>query len=91
MWMSAASLAGVWLWMTGALRQILSIPVCFLVAPLLGTTVFCKSVGALALLGCGLAALMMTRWPRTKWLLAGLILVLPQRAGNHPGAEPATA
>ncbi len=75
MWMSAASLAGVWLWMTGALRQILAIPVSFLVPPLLGTTVLCKSVGALALLACGLAALMMTRWPRTKWLLVGLILV----------------
>jgi hypothetical protein len=75
MWMTAASLAGIWLWMSGVVRRILHIPIAYLVPPLLVTALVCKSIGALVLLGCGVAALGMTRWwPRTKLPLIVLIL-----------------
>jgi hypothetical protein len=53
MWMATASLIGVWLWRTKALRQLFGIPVSWLVIVLLITTVLCKSIGALILLAVG--------------------------------------
>lgn len=60
MWMSAATLAGVWLWRTGAAR-IHGVIMPWLVSVLFVTTVLCKSLGSLLLLAAGLGALWLTR------------------------------
>ncbi len=72
MWMTAASLSGVWLWRSGALRQVCGAPVSWMLPVLLGTTVLCKSVGALVLLAAGLGALEATKQLRTRALVVAL-------------------
>ncbi|HWB20155.1 MAG TPA: hypothetical protein VG711_07645, partial [Phycisphaerales bacterium] len=54
MWMASASLIGVWLWHSHSLKKIRNIPVSVLALVQLGTTIACKSSGAIALLGVGL-------------------------------------
>jgi len=72
MWMTAASLVGVWLWRSGALRQVYGVPASWLLPVLLATTVLCKSVGALVLLVAGLGALEATKQLRTKAAIVAL-------------------
>ena len=57
MWMTSASLVGVWLWRTRALTSICHIPVSVLVVALVVITVLCKSTGAIILLLLGLGIL----------------------------------
>ena len=76
MWMTAACLAGVWLWRRKALRSVWGIDVPWLLAPLLVTTLLVKSVGALVLLAAGLAVLFAGRWLRTA-LPVGLLALVP--------------
>lgn len=57
MWMTSASLVGIWLWRTGALTSLFNVPMILLVPPLMLVTVLCKSVGAIALLMLGLGIL----------------------------------
>lgn len=57
MWMTTASLVALWLWWTGAVRRIWSMPMGYLVAVLIATTILCKSTGAIALLALGAGAL----------------------------------
>ncbi len=63
--MAAASLAGVWLWRAGSLRQLLGVPTALILPVLVVTAVLCKSIGALACLGVGLGVLFASRWGRT--------------------------
>ena len=57
MWMTAASLMGVWLWMTKALKKVYFVPMSVLVPTLLVTTAWCKSIGSLGLLVIGITTL----------------------------------
>jgi tetratricopeptide (TPR) repeat protein len=78
MWMTAASLAGWWLWRCGALKKIGQFPVGSILLPILiGTTILCRSTGALGLLACGIMLLWFTVRIRTRLLLAGLLFVAP--------------
>jgi len=65
MFLTAASLSGLWLWKTGALRSVHKVPMWMLVPALLATTVLAKSFGAIALLVGGIGALLSVRWLRT--------------------------
>ena len=77
MWMTAAAIAGVWLWLSGAVKQVAGVPVAFL-APLLAlTAAFCHSAGALVLLVAGLGTLMWVRWFRNAFPLLAMILFIP--------------
>lgn len=82
MWMSTASLLGIWLWATEGLRR-LPVPVLRSVSfvppllALLATTVLCKSYGALSLLVAGLGTLFASRGLRTRALLAVLLVIPP--------------
>ncbi len=73
LWMTCASLVGIWMWRTGALRQIKGWSISIVVAGLLVTTVLCKSAGSLALLALGTATLFATQWMSSKVFLACLI------------------
>jgi hypothetical protein len=57
MWMTSASLLGIWMWYTGALKRIGKRAAGWPVIALFVTTVFCKSTGALVLMMSGLACL----------------------------------
>jgi hypothetical protein len=64
MWMTTASLTGIWLWFTGSLKRLGQYRVGKLVAALLITTIMCKSTGALAMLLLGLGCLFSIRYMR---------------------------
>jgi hypothetical protein len=57
MWMTGASLLGIWMWRTGALKRIGKHSAGWLIIALLVTTIFCKSTGALVLMMSGLGCL----------------------------------
>src|SRR5260221_812827 len=71
---TAASLSGIWLWWTGSLVRVRKIPMRYLLAALLFTTLIVKSSGALALLAVGVGTLFFTRWCRTYLLLFALVV-----------------
>lgn len=75
MWMAAATLSGLWLWVTGTMKRLLHVPMPALVLLLLVTTVLCKSIGAVVLLAAGAGALYLTQRPQTKALLIVLLMV----------------
>jgi hypothetical protein len=77
MWMTAASLVGTWMWVTGSLKRLWGMPVGALLCVLLPTTVLCKSTGALMFLFAGLGTLFWIRWFRNPIPLLILIAVPP--------------
>lgn len=74
MYMTVASLAGIWLWWSKSLRTLFGAPIYVFVLPLLVTTVLCKSTGALMLLAFGMGALAAIRWFRTSAPLVAISL-----------------
>lgn len=83
MWMSAATLLGIWLWWTGAATRLKrgpgkgAIPMIWLLVLLVPTTVLAKSTGALALGMVGLGVLAATRWLKARIIMVGLLAVAP--------------
>lgn len=75
-WMMSASLVGVWLWLSGAVRRIGGVPLVWLLVPLVGTALSCKSLGALVLLGVGFCSLLAVKYLRWTGVLVALA-VLP--------------
>ncbi|HET6325018.1 MAG TPA: hypothetical protein VFG04_09985, partial [Planctomycetaceae bacterium] len=61
MWMVSASLLGVWMWSTGALKRIGKRSAGWFIVALVVTTIFCKSTGSLVLMITGLACLFSIR------------------------------
>lgn len=76
LWMASASLLGVWLLLSGAISKRRQAAFGALVLALLATTVLCKSLGALLLLGLGLGALLVGRLFGRAWPIL-LLLVIP--------------
>lgn len=70
MWMVTATLAGIALWQSGAVRQIRGIPMWVLIAMLFATTIMCRSSGAIVLLGVGLLVFVTVKYMRTSLALA---------------------
>ena len=91
MWMTAASLVGVWLWVTGSVKKLWGFPLGGLLCVLLPTTVLCKSTGALLFLFAGLGTLFWIRWFRNALPLVVLVAVAPvymyQRASQNWDGE----
>lgn len=77
MWMAMASLVGLWLWRSGAIRRIGGWSMPWLLVPLVGTAILCRSLGALVLFASGLAVLFLSKWLRTPVFLAAALLVAP--------------
>ena len=73
-WMSMALLIGFWLWKCGGLAQLGGWRMSLWVGLLAVTTLWCKSFGALVLLGVGLGVLFLAR--RRRWLVPLYVLVL---------------
>jgi len=78
LWMTAASLAGFWLWRCGTIKQIGPFPFGWMLLPILmGTTILCRSTGALGLLAFGMMLLWFSVRFRTRLVLAVLVLAAP--------------
>jgi hypothetical protein len=78
MWMTAASLAGWWLWRCGAIKRIGPFPFGAMLLPILiGTTILCRSTGAIALLACGVILLWFSVRVRTRLVMASVLFVAP--------------
>ena len=75
MFMTAASLCGVWLWRTRSLVRIAGYRAGYLVALVVLTAFACKNMGALVLLVAGLVLLSLTARLRTKAFLFVLLLM----------------
>lgn len=76
MWMVSASLIGLWLYCSGALRELWGYQMRWLVAGLTTTAVLCRSTGALALYLIGAACLLATRKLQKPVILL-LVLSMP--------------
>jgi hypothetical protein len=83
MFMTCATLSGLWLWRTGALTKIFGMRVGAPLAVLAATTVLCKSMGALVFLGVGIATLYTCKWMRTGLPLMLLMLIPPLYVGER--------
>ena len=77
LYMAAATLAGIWLWWTGALKQLLGISTGWLLPPMVATTILCQSWGAAALFVAGAACMSVFKRMRSNWLLIALLLIPP--------------
>lgn len=77
LWMATATLIGAWLWFSGSLRRIFEVPMLLLVIPLLGVTVWCKSLASLLLMCMGLATLYIVAKNRMRWPIVVLIALAP--------------
>lgn len=92
LWMGAASLIGLALWMAGGTRKLWGMPVALLATVLLVTGVLCKSFGATILVLVGALALVLMRGLRTSLPMA-LLVCLPatyvfvRTVGEWSGAE----
>ena len=76
LWMTSSSLAAWWLWRCGAVKRIGRIQYgTFLMLSLLGTTILCRSTGALILLILGITTLWLSVKLRSRLVLASLVLV----------------
>ena len=91
-WMTAASMAGIWLWSTGTLKQLWGLRIGWYVVAQVVTTILCKSTGSLGLLVAGIGALYVTRFLRVSLILSAL-LALPvlyvgfRTVGNWDGTN----
>jgi len=77
MWMTSATLCGIWLWATGSLTQLGKLKMYWAVPILFLTTVLCRSSGAIGLMLGGTAILFTCRWFRTAVPLLCLLVVPP--------------
>jgi len=77
LWMACASLAGVWALLAKAEKHIWKIPIAVVAIALISTTLICKSIGAMALLAFGVAALMVMKHTRLRLFLLLVVLAIP--------------
>lgn len=83
LFMTAASLAGFWLWRTRSIQKLFGLPMVWWVGGLLVTTVLCRSLGALTLLVVGVGLYFMGRSIRSA--MPALVLVVA--VGLYVGAR----
>ena len=77
MWMTSATVIGAWLWMSGSLTRMRSVPMWILVGAMAMTTLLCRSMGALALLVLGMSFLLAARVLRLNLVMALVMLLAP--------------
>lgn len=75
-WMMAATLCGIWLWKSGALKQVWNIPIKQLVIVLIISFILCRSTGAYILLLMGVLILFIGSWLRTALPLVLLVCLM---------------
>ncbi len=92
MWMASATIVAFWLWFSGTVKKMFGVPMIVHAVVLLGVTVLCKSMGALALGTLGLPVLWMSAKLRTAWIFVLLVALPPTymylRVNNIWDGEP---
>jgi hypothetical protein len=81
MWMTAASLVGIWQYKTGALRRMWGISAIWLIVALVITTILCRATGALVLLTAGLAVMSLTWKMKSRYALICFLMIVPAYIG----------
>lgn len=76
-WMMAASVIGVWLLVTGSLKEVWGVPMIVIVPILLVTTILCKATASIGFLFMGIAVLFAMKWTKTAIPLYVLIAIAP--------------
>lgn len=77
LWMAMASIAGVWLWWTGAVRRLWGIGLGWLTPPVFAVFLACKAANGWGVAVLGLSVLFGARWFGTRLLLLGMLLMPP--------------
>ena len=77
MFMGVSSIAAYCLWISGSVKRLAGLPMSFIFAALLLTTVFCKALGGVTITMAGIGALTLARWPRTRVAVLCLVLAAP--------------
>jgi hypothetical protein len=80
-WMTAATLVGIWLLVSGAMKKLCGIPLMVIVPVLFVTTILCKSSAGIIFLMMGISALFAIKWTKTALPLYCLILIAPMYMG----------
>ncbi len=75
MWMAMASFVALWLWRVGGEKRLLGFPLWILSGALVVTTVLCKSLNGVGLLGVGVVVMFFTKWTRSRVALVLLMLM----------------
>lgn len=75
LYMANATLAGIWLWWTGALTKLKGISIGWLLPPMAATTILCQSWGASALFVAGLLCMFCYMKLNTRTILIVLLLI----------------
>jgi hypothetical protein len=90
-WMGMSAVAAWWLWRSRAVSRIGRVPIKWAALVLLGTTVLCKSTGALVFTGVGILLYPTSRWLRTSLPVIALLAIPPAycmlRVNGWSGAD----
>lgn len=76
MWMTAASLAAIWLYRTRSVRTLFNVPMLLIIPVMLATTVMCRSTFSLMLLMAGVGVLFAGNYLRTSLPLIAMVLAV---------------
>ena len=77
MWMTSASLVGVWMWQCKTIKSVWGIPMAVCMPILLVTTLLCKSTAALGFLAAGLGILYSIKYLKTPLFLLVVMAAAP--------------
>ncbi len=77
MWMSMAAMVGVWLWVSGSVKELYGVPMIAWVGYLFVMTVLCKSLSSILFMFAGLGVLFWVKWFKNALPLYVLALAIP--------------
>ena len=77
LWMATTTLVAFWFALTGVVKRLGTVPMWGWFIALLATTILCKSTGAIALLGLGMATVAGVHFMRSPWPLVLLVALTP--------------
>lgn len=81
LFMAIGTLVAYWMWRTDRRAEVAGLPMRWVTLALAGTTMLCKSTGAILLLVAGIGLLEATRRLRTSWLVLAVLLLPPIYCG----------
>jgi hypothetical protein len=77
MYMTVATVTGVWMWLSGSVKKIWGMPMGPLMFILFATAILCKTMAAIAFLFAALCALLWIKYLRhTPWVICGLPIIV---------------
>ncbi|MFI4860298.1 MAG: O-antigen ligase domain-containing protein [Phycisphaerales bacterium JB063] len=77
LFMCSATVVGFWLWLSGTVKSMWSMPMSWLVGFMIVTSLLCKSAGAIVLMTMAIGALLMLYYLNTRVAVIAMILIAP--------------